>query len=434
MKNFGLIFQYEIKKITHRKLWLIAFAAILLFTILLNLYTIFDFSVGWSGAQVLKANKNNDGLVIDKSAFFNGIPIYYVNDSDELVEEKVSPLKYIQMQRQFAMEWSGKPIDNETIREMQAFIDEYDFVGEKNYSYGWSIQNYYWVYRTINYMGLNPRYENMSEENIKANIELQRDSTNDGEQLTKEEKEYWSNHTKLEYPLKMAYTCAYKEIIDKVHWINLVLLLYVIVVLCDACTVDRTRRLSSIIRSTQKGTRKAIVARLCAGMTVTIVSALVLYGFTAIFQFGLFGVDGFHTLIQQIGGYQWSSLMISAGQAVLLVYLMSIILCVMTGAITMLLSELLQNSIGAILLPCVFLLYSLLFDKSIFHRNRQFSQLWQYFPIQRIPEILYDGRMVSVGNKMFEAVPLSLTIYFSLSVLALTLCAIIAFLRKCDRK
>ena len=79
MKNFGLIFQYEIKKITHRKLWLIAFAAILLFTILLNLYTIFDFSVGWSGAQVLKANKNNDGLVIDKSAFFNGIPIYYVN-------------------------------------------------------------------------------------------------------------------------------------------------------------------------------------------------------------------------------------------------------------------------------------------------------------------------------------------------------------------
>ena len=77
--------------------------------------------------------------------------------------------------------------------------------------------------------------------------------------------------------------------------------------------------------------------------------------------------------------------MISAGQAVLLVYLMSIILCVMTGAITMLLSELLQNSIGAILLPCVFLLYSLLFDKSIFHRNRQFSQLWQYFPIQRIP-------------------------------------------------
>ena len=60
MKNFGLIFQYEIKKITHRKLWLIAFAAILIFTILLNLYTIFDFSVGWSGAQVLKANKNND--------------------------------------------------------------------------------------------------------------------------------------------------------------------------------------------------------------------------------------------------------------------------------------------------------------------------------------------------------------------------------------
>lgn len=434
MKNFGLIFQYEIKKITHRKLWLIAFAAILLFTILLNLCTIFDFSVGWSGAQVLKANKNNDGLVIDKSAFFNGIPIYYVNDSDELVEEKVSQLKYIQMQRQFAMEWSGKPIDNETIREMQAFIDEYDFVGEKNYSYGWSIQNYYWVYRTINYMGLNPRSENMSEENIKANIESQRDSTNDGEQLTKEEKEYWSNHTKLEYPLKMAYTCAYKEIIDKVHWINLVLLLYVIVVLCDTCTLDQTRRLSSIIRSTQKGTRKAIVARLCAGMTVTIVSALVLYGFTTIFQFGLFGTDGFHTPIQQIGGYQWSSLMISAGQAVLLVCLMSIILAIMTGAITMLLSELLQNSIGAILLPCVFLLYSLLFDKSIFHRNRELSQLWQYFPIQRIPEILYDGRMVSVGNKMFEAIPLSLTIYFSLSVLALTLCAIIAFLRKCDRK
>jgi hypothetical protein len=317
---------------------------------------------------------------------------------------------------------------------MQAFIDEYDFVGEKNYSYGWSIQNYYWVFRTITYMGLNPLSERMSEGTIKRNIEAQRTSTNDREQLTKEEKEYWSNHAKLEHPLKMAYTCAYKEIIDKSHWINLVLLLYVIVVLCDTCTVDRTRRLSPIIRSTQKGTRKVVIARLCAGMTVTIVSALVLYGFTAIFQFGLFGVDGFHTPIQQIGGYQWSSLMISAGQAVLLVYLMSIILCVMTGAITMLLSELLQNSIGAILLPCVFLLYSLLFDKSIFHRNRQLSQLWQYFPIQRIPEILYDGRMVSVGNKMFEAVPLSLTIYFSLSVLALTLCAIIAFLRKCDRK
>ena len=79
-------------------------------------------------------------------------------------------------------------------------------------------------------MGLNPLSERMSEGTIKRNIEAQRTSTNDREQLTKEEKEYWSNHAKLEHPLKMAYTCAYKEIIDKSHWINLVLLLYVIVV------------------------------------------------------------------------------------------------------------------------------------------------------------------------------------------------------------
>ena len=434
MKNFWLIFQYEIKKITHRKLWIAAFTTILFVTILLNLYTIFEFSVGGSGANLTTVNKYGR-VTTDVAAFFNGVTIRYVNDSDELVEEKVSPLKYIRMQRQFAMKWSGKPIDDETINAMRTFIRKYNSVDDEGYSIGWSIQNYRWVFRTIYYMGLNPMSENLSEEFIRDNVERSRNHVYDAEQLTKEEKEYWSERVSMKYPLIMSYSSAYKEIINKAYWIHIMLILYVIMVLCDVCTVDRARRLHQIIRATEKGTNKAIVARLCAGTAIVVVSALILYILTAIMQFGLFGTDGFRTPIQQIGGLERSSLMISVGQAAILICLTSIILLAMIGAITMLLSELLQSSVGAILLPSVFLLFSLIFDRSIFDENRQISQLWQYFPLQRIrEEMLYDERLVSIGNKLFTAIPFSITLYLVVGVLALIMCAGIAFVRKRDRR
>ncbi len=434
MKNFGLIYQYEMKKIIGRKHCMAAFLLLLVMTLLINFYSVVEFSVGHRGESLVKINEYGRET-LDYGALLHGIPIRYVDGNGQVVEEKVGPFQYLRMKREFAMEWSEAPLDNELIREMQEFIKKYDYTDEAGRSYGWSFQNYYWVYKTIVQFGLNPEAEGFSEEQIRDEMEKSWEEHSEAAALTEKERTYWSEHARVEYPLKIAYLPAYQQMIENARWIHILLTFYVIFILCDSCSLERTRKLRQMVLATQKGTRKAVGARLCAGMTVAMFSAIVLYVLSSVIQFGLFGTDRFHTPVQQIDGLHWSRLIISAGEAMFLVYGTNLLLIVMMGAITMLLSELFQNAIVAITIPVGSLIYSLLFERPMFYEDRLLAQVWRYFPLQRIDmDLLYDERFVSIGKHLFTAIPFSTGIYLIVILAALALCAGIAFVNRRDRR
>ncbi|MBR1391876.1 MAG: hypothetical protein IJ567_10660 [Lachnospiraceae bacterium] len=423
MHNFGLIYQYEIKKIIGRKRTVIAFVMVLIATLLLNLSSIPQFSVGSDGANMKVTNKYGRQRT-DWAALFSGIDIRWVDEEGEVIHEKVNPLKYIWLQRQFAMQWSGKPLNDETIQEMRDFLNEYDYRDENEELMGWTYQNYYWVFRSIIQLGMNPYSESISEQLIVDGIEQQRTFIHEAEQLSEEEMNFWGNHGRLSFPLPFAYTPAYRQLLRNAHWIHIMLIFFVIFALCESFSLERRRRTRGVVQATKKGADKAVLARILAGETVVVGAAFVLFVLSALIQFGLFGMDGWNVPIQQIGGFQWSRLMISAGNATLLMFGTSTLIAVLVGALTMLLSEFSQNAITAVSVQSAFLLFTLLFDYSIFHENRMLSQIWQYFPMQRISEeLLYDERLVSVSGHLVAAIPFSTAIYLALVALFLLACA-----------
>lgn len=434
MKNFGLIYKYELKKIIKRKLFIILSAVIIVATILINLTTIIEYSVGSSGADLTVEDKYGR-TVADYDAFFNGIDIRWVDDSGEVVEERVSPLKYIQMQKEFAMRWTGQKLDDETLESMRLFIEQHDYTDNDGVSYGHTFQNYSWVYRLVYRMGLNPMSEATNEQSIKDNMEVSWLHLFESEQLTEQEIEYWSNHDRVQFPLTISYMPAYNEIVHKAQWVNVILLFFVLIVLCDVCSFDRSKRVRQLVQTTDKGMSKAIVAKLCAGVSVTIITAFILYLITMSIQFWLLGADGFNAPAQFINGLLLSRLALTSGEAMLILCGISILVSVMMAAITMLLSELFQNSIAAISVPSMLLVFSILFSKSIFHPNREIAQLWQYFPIQRVNfDMLNDERLVPIGKHLVAAIPFSTGIYLCIAIVSLVLCAGMAYIRRVDRR
>lgn len=390
------LIRYELQKILSRKITIVLFVLIFLATLLLNLHSL---------------------------PVYSEPEVRWVDTDGQIVTMTVNPLEYIQIQRRFAMQWSGKKLDDKTIQALQAFLEAYDTETGDGYHIGYSYQNYYWVFASITAIGLNPGSPHTTEAAIQEELSRSQREAMENLQLTEAERAFWEGHAQISFPLTLAYTPAYKQLLENTHWIHMMLIFFVILALSESFSLDRRLQTRPILQATAKGQRSAVLARLLAGEAVAAGSALILYLLSALIQFGLFGMDGWDTPIQQINGYQWSSMVISAGPAVLLMSGTSMLLLLLIGALTMCISQLTQNGIAPLAVQSAFLLYTQLFEVSLFHVNRLSSQIWQYLPLQRIDRaMLYDERLVSVAGQLVMAIPFSLLIYAVLTGLFLSLC------------
>lgn len=416
MKFFIDIAAFELKKILGRKITVLSFIVMLILTLGLNLWSIPLYSVGLEGEQATIIAEDGD-IDDDWSGLWEGLTISWIDDEGSLVEQKVSPWEYIQMQRTSAMKWSGKKLDDATIQALKDFIAEYGREESDGYLHGWNYRNYFWVWKTLSSMGLNPLHENTSEAAIKNYIERREwQELYSALQLTPEERAFWKNHGELEYPLIIAYTPAYRQILSCVRWIHIMLLLFVVLALCESFSIEHKERVRAIAQATKNAPVYSPLAKLAVGVAFTIVSALILYGVTFLIQFFIFGTDGFHTPIQQISGFVFSRLMVTAGEAVLIMCGTSILILVTVAVITMTISEWSRSGIAPVWLQFVMILGTMLFNRSIFYEKRQVAQIWQYFPIQRINDtLLYDERLVFIGGKVITAMHFSVILYVLLA-------------------
>lgn len=440
MKNYGRgsfwdIYRFEIKKIVGRKQLAVTFLVVFIITLLLNLYSIPLYSVGTEGAQAETGIENaGDTGSGGWTAMLKGIDIRWIDEEGNTVEKKVGPVSYIRIQRKFAEQWSGKALDNTLIHEMQSFLASHDDIDENGCQWSWNYQNYYWVNRSITKMGLNPYSKELSEKLIEKSIKNDQIESDSEQQLTKEEKDFWKDHGEVSLPLRMAYTPAYSRLISNSRWIHLLLVFFTIIALSESFSFERRRNTRQVMLSTAKGSYKAAVPRLLAGETVAAGAGIIMYAISAMIQFGLFGMDGWNAPIQQLGGLQLSRLNITAGNAILLLTGTSLLILLMMGALTMILSELFQNAVAALSVQSAFLIYTEIFDYGLFYIDRNKSQLWQYFPIQRVSEhLLCDERLVSVGGHLMTTIPLSTWIYAGLAVILLALCYGHAWIKRIER-
>lgn len=414
MKTFLFIYRYELVKILRKRSTVIFLILITLITVVLNLNTIPLYSAGRMGAAI-----DNPGAVLGK------IPFRYIDDNGELVEEDVSALKYIKLQREYALKWKGHPLDDSTIKDMQEFLNKYRGMipADEDYNMAYLLQNYYWVFRSIYNLGLNPWNENLTEESLKTYMNRAWDTEYDNQELTEKEKLFWDEHEPLEYPIIIDYAPAYGMLINYAFWIHFMLIVFVIIALGESFSLEKRRNTKQVMQTTPKGFSSAVYARFLAGETVAVSAALLLYGISMIIQFSVLGSDGYSMPLQQQAGFSWSRLMISSGDATLLLFVSSIIIIVSVAALTMMVSELSQNVVVSVGVMMAVLMVTMAIDIPVFGLNRNLSQVWAYLPLQRIRhEFLYDERLVSFGNNAFPAIPFSNAVYVIVLLLSFILC------------
>ncbi len=398
MKNLGTLYRYEWKK-----LW------------------------GRRSAQVLSLLLLAAVLLLNLAPLVGRIQVRYLDEDGTVVEETVSKLTAARLERSFAMEYSGQPLDDNLIDELQAFIAQY----------GYDCLNMYWIFYSIAQSGLNPWSENTTEALIQETMYEEWNGYKDGLSLTEEELSYWEeNEAKISFPLTIAYTRGYKNLLEEAYYLNLLLLCYIIFILSESFSLNRRLNTQIWFQSTKFGHGPTIAARILAGVSYSLVSCLAVYGISALIQFGVYGTDGWNAPIQQIWALLFgSSLPLSAGQAVLVICALSVLVVTAVAAVVMLLSEVTQSGVTALAVSYGVLIVTALFNVELFVKNRALSQIWNYFPIQRISyEVFYDERLVQIVGHTLRGFPFTVLLYGGILALALLLCAGHARVTILDRK
>ena len=376
--------------------------------------------------------------------------VAYVDEQQQFHFETVSNYEAIQLERRFAREDAGKPLDNEAVWTMQEMNRRYqEIYNQYAPDLTCVLLNHSLVFETLGRTGVNPVAEHIEYpvDYAYQNLERGREEEFSSQLLSQEEIAYWEREgTRLTTPFVMEYTGGWRGILEKANWLNLMVLVFALVSLCSSFSDDDAYKTRPLLASAAHSRMPLTLARLAAGVSLACGCVLLLFGLTAAIQFFVHGAGGAQMPIQLlelkpdqrgIGDAHLSYICrdMTAGQAVLVTAGMSLLIALFAGALSMLLSKLLRRGVPALALPLGLLLLSMIFEPPFYYYDRVRAQIWSYMPIQRLYQtFLADERLVSLGGVQLDCIFVSAILYGGLAVIALATCIWLCKTRAVDRK
>ena len=376
--------------------------------------------------------------------------VAYVDEQQQFHFETVSNYEAIQLERRFAREDAGKPLDNEAVWTMQEMNRRYqEIYNQYAPDLTCVLLNHSLVFETLGRTGVNPVAEHIEypADYAYQNLERGREEEFSSQLLSQEEIAYWEREgTRLTTPFVMEYTGGWRGILEKASWLNLMALVFALISLCSSFSDDDAYKTRPLLASAAHSRMPLTLARLAAGVSLACGCVLLLFGLTAAIQFFVHGAGGAQMPIQLlelesdqrgIGDVHlsYSCRDMTAGQAVLVTVGMSLLIALFAGALSMLLSKLLRRGVPALALPLGLLLLSMIFEPPFYYYDRVRAQIWSYMPIQRLYQtFLADERLVSLGGMQLDCIFVSAILYGGLAVIALATCIWLCKTRAVDRK
>ena len=376
--------------------------------------------------------------------------VAYVDEQQQFHFETVSNYEAIQLERRFAREDAGKPLDNEAVWTMQEMNRRYqEIYNQYAPDLTCVLLNHSLVFETLGRTGVNPVAEHIEYpvDYAYQNLERGREEEFSSQLLSQEEIAYWEREgTRLTTPFVMEYTGGWRGILEKANWLNLMVLVFALVSLCSSFSDDDAYKTRPLLASAAHSRMPLTLARLAAGVSLACGCVLLLFGLTAAIQFFVHGAGGAQMPIQLlelesdqrgIGDVHlsYSCRDMTARQAVLVTAGMSLLIALFAGALSMLLSKLLRRGVPALALPLGLLLLSMIFEPPFYYYDRVRAQIWSYMPIQRLYQtFLADERLVSLGGVQLDCIFVSAILYGGLAVIALATCIWLCKTRAVDRK
>lgn len=397
MKRIGALYSYELKKIVNRKLvWIVGAIIVLLcgflsFSDLIGSTYYFE-DKGISGYEAMKINRkfarNLNGRKID----------------DSLLQE---------MQASFPKENGEKIIRNISMSGTQTAIVTADSQ-EDEFERG--ITKYMPIY---SYVQMIIEDNNSALETDANGLYLEREnsiSQNHADQmLTEKETDYWEKkEVQIKTPFTYEYTGGWGNLWEYAYTINYMVLLMLAICLSNVFSVEHLRKTDAIILCSKHGRRDLYIAKILAGTTFGVVTAVLCFGITAISSICIYGADGFHAAVQL--AFPLSSWNITVGESVLILLIALVIISILYSITIMVLSEILKNSIAVMAIPVGIMIFTMMLN--IPYQFRIASQIYGLLPTNLLIKWkLWDDRLVSVFGKYLTNFQIAPIIYLIITII-----------------
>ncbi len=379
MKQIGVLYQYELKKILKKKL---AWVTFLLCMALAATAVLSD----------LMGSYYVDGEIVDT--------YYHMFLVDSGYEKQLS----------------GRKIGQELLEEMAEGYGKIPQTADGRYTLTDEYQTYARPYSTIfntvrRWSGMDKDalmdWEADEEELYALKEELQREYCGQFF-LTEREKAFWEEKgAQTDEPVTWLYHEGYAVLLRKLKMLGLLMLLLTAVCLSGVFPEEHMRRSDQLILCCRRGRKEVYLAKILAGVSISVAASLFMAGLTAALSFGIYGTEGFGAAFQLFPSRNMCPYPLTIGEACLIAYGELLVTAILFGIFVMVLSELLHNgmatlavSVGAVMAGTIC---------SIPEQYRILSQIWDWLPMSFLNIWkIFDIRTLTVFGQSFvswKAVP-----------------------------
>lgn len=346
MYNFWSIAGYEYKKLLMRKIVWVTLGLMMLFSVIVSCFEI-----------------QGD---------------YYIDG-----ELQGSHYDMIQEEVRYGRALSGRKIDDELIREVREAGER---IPEKEIPYRMKeYQSNIAPYQEIRYfigdIVSDYKENGVDEESLyaarKANVERMWKS----DMLTSGEVEYLSElEEQIETPFVYQYARGYKQFLAIIFTIGLMGTMLTAICIPVIFTEEHSRKTDQLILCSKLGKRPLFLAKAFVGITFSIAADLILCLCAGITTFIIYGADGFNAQMQLLRVVD--SWPLTAGQAVIILILLSVAAALLNCVIAMALAEYLRSSVATMAVMIGGMLFSQIFNVPDYYRVP--SQLWDFIPANMV--------------------------------------------------
>lgn len=322
---------------------------------------------------------------------------------------------------------SGRTIDEELLTEMSeayAKIDMEDRQYLLSEVYQKEVRKYAGVLERFKIWGIGNSFlsGNITTEQLYKLRDENRDAMWESYELSETEQEYWmQKDEEVEIPFTYEYATAYEGLIGMSggYMTCLILTFFISISMVNVFAEEHSRKTDQLILCSRYGRGKLYVAKILAGsiMVFTVNALFILVSVGG--DFFSFGTEGFDARLQSVM-LNWYSYDLSVGEVLLIMLGLLLLSSVMTAIFTMVLTEVLRNSIGvmAILIGGLFAARIVVIPASW----EVVSRMWNYIPINllKIDQGFTDLRLVSIfGMKLttWQFAPILYTLIIALLIL-----------------
>ena len=303
---------------------------------------------------------------------------------------------------------SGRKIDEALLNEMEA---AYAAIDTTTTDYMWTdyykenVRKYSDLNNRFKYWGLGHDFAfgDMTETAVYEKRASIRDAMWKNYELSEKEVEYWQEEEEeLERPFTYQYAAAYESMLDDqgIYMICMILTFFIAISMVSVFVEEHNKKTDQLILCAKFGRGKLYLAKILAGSLVVFLVnfAFILTAFAG--KFYSYGPEGFDAAMQTVSAF-WYSYPMSVGETVLISCGLLLLSSVMVAVFTMLLAELLKNSVGAMAIVVGMLFAARLITPPVSWGI--LSRLWNYLPINllKVDQGFTDLRLVNLFGLQF---------------------------------